>query len=103
MDIPMNWRNVAFWAKTLMDEDRGLGPGGECRVCEANIVRGHGHYAACWRERLQASVAAVQADLRASPLPASGSGSPAFRPTAIGNSVGAWMRRWSRRSKSRAS
>ena len=58
-EIPMRWRNVAFWARTLLAEDGGTGVAGECRVCKAIVKRGDEHNPACSRERLAASLSQI--------------------------------------------
>lgn len=63
MDLPMRWRIVAFWAKTLLAEDDGIGKASECRVCKAFVSSGDEHHRACSRRRLAETLAEIEPDL----------------------------------------
>jgi hypothetical protein len=63
MDLPMRWRNVAFWTQTLLKEDSGIGMASECRVCKAFVRRGDEHHRACSRRQLAESLREIEADL----------------------------------------
>jgi hypothetical protein len=62
MELPMRWRNVAFWAKTLLDEDNGEWLG-RCRICQADTRKGEPHVLPCSRGRLRAALDEIEADL----------------------------------------
>ncbi len=59
----MRWSNIAFWAKTLLNEDNGIGMASECRECKAFVRSGGEHDRACSRRRLAETLAQIEADL----------------------------------------
>lgn len=62
MELPMRWRNLAFWAKTLLEEDAGEWAG-RCRICHADVNHGESHLAPCSRRQLKAALDEVELDL----------------------------------------
>jgi hypothetical protein len=62
MEIPMRWRNLAFWAKQLLVEDDGKRADGICRTCGDLARIDEEHHRVCPRGRLIATLAEIQAD-----------------------------------------